>query len=480
MINPKIPNNKPSLKDLNQDLRSAKFPRLQKGIIIRSLRILSLLTFDIIALTLAWKMALILGTNFQTPWTQKKSFLIINIVVQISILAANKLYKEGFPRRNYVEIVKAVSFSILILLLIAFLYEPNRYISRSSFLLFWLLSVFCICISRLFVDTVTSFIRNNGKLCHPIFLISDKQDEKYHISLIDKAKAYKVLRIADSTCLDLANREATFGYIRRLGIVEAFISWNAIKNRQYICWHFQTAGIHIRILPTQQESHHPKSEFIWIDNALCSKISAPVFVGIDFWLKRCFDLVSSSILIFLLLPIYLLIAILIKIDSPGNIFFCQKRIGLNGKEFKIWKFRTMVTDADKMQAKLESHNEIKDGVLFKLKEDPRVTRIGKFLRRYSLDELPQLFNVVVGEMSLVGPRPLPVRDVERFQQHHFIRQEVLPGITGLWQVSGRSNIETFEDAVKLDIRYIENWSFWLDLQILFQTVSVVLQKTGAY
>jgi lipopolysaccharide/colanic/teichoic acid biosynthesis glycosyltransferase len=140
----------------------------------------------------------------------------------------------------------------------------------------------------------------------------------------------------------------------------------------------------------------------------------------------------------------------------------------------------MVTNAEKLQAGLEAKNEIKDGVLFKLKDDPRITKLGKFLRRYSLDELPQLFNVLFGEMSLVGPRPLPVRDVERFQKMHFIRQEVLPGITGLWQVSGRSDIENFEDGVKLDISYIENWSILMDLKILFQTVGVVFQKKGAY
>ena len=140
----------------------------------------------------------------------------------------------------------------------------------------------------------------------------------------------------------------------------------------------------------------------------------------------------------------------------------------------------MVTNAEKLQANLEAKNEIKDGVLFKMKDDPRITKIGKFLRLYSLDELPQLFNVLLGDMSLVGPRPLPVRDVEKFQTPHFIRQEVLPGITGLWQVSGRSDIEKFEDAVKLDISYIENWSILLDLRILLQTVRVVLQKTGAY
>jgi lipopolysaccharide/colanic/teichoic acid biosynthesis glycosyltransferase len=140
----------------------------------------------------------------------------------------------------------------------------------------------------------------------------------------------------------------------------------------------------------------------------------------------------------------------------------------------------MYINADQLQKELEARNEMQDGVLFKMKDDPRITKVGKFLRRSSLDELPQLFNVLLGEMSLVGPRPLPLRDVQKFSEHHFIRQEVLPGITGLWQVSGRSNITSFEEVVRLDTFYIENWSIWLDMQILLRTALVLLQKKGAY
>jgi lipopolysaccharide/colanic/teichoic acid biosynthesis glycosyltransferase len=140
----------------------------------------------------------------------------------------------------------------------------------------------------------------------------------------------------------------------------------------------------------------------------------------------------------------------------------------------------MYINADQLQKELEARNEMQDGVLFKMKDDPRITKVGKFLRRSSLDELPQLFNVLLGEMSLVGPRPLPIRDVQKFSEHHFIRQEVLPGITGLWQVSGRSNITSFEEVVRLDTFYIENWSIWLDMQILVRTALVLLQKKGAY
>ena len=129
---------------------------------------------------------------------------------------------------------------------------------------------------------------------------------------------------------------------------------------------------------------------------------------------------------------------------------------------------------------MEAQNQNKDGVLFKFKDDPRITRFGHFIRQYSLDELPQIFNVLMGEMSFVGPRPLPVRDVEKFKQRYFIRQDVLPGITGMWQISGRSDIDNFDDVLKLDLYYIQNWSIWLDVKILCKTFAAVLQKSGAY
>ncbi len=462
------------------DLRSAKGTRIQRGLAIKLLRVVTLIFLDIISVTLAWKLAVFYGTPLASPWTQKTSFLLLIITVEIAVIAVKGLYKPGKHRRNYLGLIQAVSLSEVLLLLVAFLYEPETYVSRSTFIIFWFLSVAFICISRFVIEVTIKGAREKGAVRYPVFLISEAEDKHKHINLIEKEKCYVVQGISDSSCLDRCNRKATFEYLRKEGIVEAFVSWSAIKNRLYICWHFHSAGIILQILPTKNEVHHPKSIFWMIGETPCLTIPAPIITGSDFWIKRCFDLVCSIILITLFSPIYLLIALLIKLDSPGPIFFRQNRIGLHCNKFKMWKFRTMVVNAEKLQAELEAKNEIKDGVLFKLKNDPRVTRIGKFLRLYSLDELPQLFNVLLGEMSLVGPRPLPLRDVERFQTMHFIRQEVLPGITGLWQVSGRSDIENFEEGVKLDIAYIENWALWLDLKILLKTVRVVLQKTGAY
>jgi exopolysaccharide biosynthesis polyprenyl glycosylphosphotransferase len=468
-----------SLENFQSDLRSARGTRIQRGLAIRFLRVLILIFLDIIALTLAWKLAIFYGTPLESPWTQNSSFLLLTLVIEIGAIAIKGLYEAGNHRRNYPGLIKAVSLSEAVLLLIAFLYEPNSYLSRSSFLLFWFLSVAFICTERLIFDFSTKLLRTKGVIRYPVFLIADEESQESYIRLIEQENCYIIQGIADSSCLDRPNREETLEYFQKRGIVEAFVSWNAIKNRLYVCWNFHTAGITLRILP-QSTVHHPKSILWMMGEIPCMTIPAPIIAGSDFWVKRCFDLCCSIVLIIILLPLYLLIALLIKLDSPGPVLFRQDRIGLHCKKFKIWKFRTMIANAEKLQAALEAKNEIKDGVLFKLKNDPRITRVGHFLRRSSLDELPQLLNVLLGQMSLVGPRPLPLRDVEKFQTMHFIRQEVLPGITGLWQVSGRSNIDNFEDGVKLDIAYIENWSLWLDMKILLKTFQVVLQKTGAY
>jgi lipopolysaccharide/colanic/teichoic acid biosynthesis glycosyltransferase len=195
-------------------------------------------------------------------------------------------------------------------------------------------------------------------------------------------------------------------------------------------------------------------------------------------LKRTFDLVLSVIGLIFLAPILLIIAIAIKLDSKGPAIYRSVRPGMAGKPFYCFKFRTMREHADQIQADLEPLNE-KSGALFKIRDDPRMTSVGRFLRRYSFDELPQLVNVVRGEMSLVGPRPLPMRDFEMLEEWHKKRYLVLPGITGLWQVSGRAELD-FDDLVRLDFVYLERWSVFLDLSILLKTIPAVLSRRGAF
>jgi len=195
--------------------------------------------------------------------------------------------------------------------------------------------------------------------------------------------------------------------------------------------------------------------------------------------KTLIDFVGSFLLLILCLPLFLVIAIAIKGTSRGPVFFKQQRSGHNGRPFTLYKFRTMVTNAEQYRHELEAMNEM-SGPVFKLTKDPRVTFIGKILRKYSLDELPQFWNVLWGEMSLVGPRPLPVDEVKRFSDlAHRRRLSVKPGLTCLWQIGGRNKISDFKDWVRLDLEYIDNWSLWLDLKILLYTIPAVLRGTGA-
>ena len=196
-------------------------------------------------------------------------------------------------------------------------------------------------------------------------------------------------------------------------------------------------------------------------------------------LKQLLDFLGALALLLIFSPFFLLIGLLVKLSSPGPIFFRQKRSGLNGQPFTIYKFRTMVSNAEQLKHELAAMNEM-TGPVFKVTQDPRVTPIGKFLRKFSLDELPQLYNVLRFEMSLVGPRPLPVDEVKRFNDlAHRRRLSVKPGLTCLWQISGRNNVSDFRDWVRLDLEYIDNWSLWLDLKILWRTIPVVLAGTGA-
>jgi exopolysaccharide biosynthesis polyprenyl glycosylphosphotransferase len=219
---------------------------------------------------------------------------------------------------------------------------------------------------------------------------------------------------------------------------------------------------------------------VWHHDQPFFELGSPVLRARALISKRIVDVVVSSILIILLSPLLLAITIAIRLDSSGSPFFFQERAGLGGRRFRMIKFRTMRDGADVEKPDVAHLNESGDARLFKIKDDPRTTRLGRTLRRWSLDELPQLLNVLVGEMSLIGPRPFFESDFEEYEDHHFRRLDAKPGITGLWQVSGRSEMVDFEDVIFLDRQYIEQWSFWLDISILFRTIPAVLRRTGAF
>jgi exopolysaccharide biosynthesis polyprenyl glycosylphosphotransferase len=243
--------------------------------------------------------------------------------------------------------------------------------------------------------------------------------------------------------------------------------------------HCEEQGIVVRV---RTEISHLQVARSYVDELEGVPVMTIQSGPVDSWqliVKRVIDIVGSAALLLALTPLFAVVALLIKFDSPGPVFFTQERVGFNKRRFRMLKFRTMIADAEKQQEMVDHLNEV-EGPVFKIRKDPRITRIGVFLRRFSIDEFPQLINVLKGDMSLVGPRPLWVRDAERIEeQWHKRRFSIRPGITCLWQVNGRSNVG-FNEWVRMDLDYIDKWSLGLDLLILIKTIPAVFKGPGAY
>jgi exopolysaccharide biosynthesis polyprenyl glycosylphosphotransferase len=370
-------------------------------------------------------------------------------------------------------------------------------VNRVFLLLFWALSTSLVVLSRIAIRGTLAYLRRHGRNSRNMLVIGTNPRA---LALVDRIQrkpelGYRILGFADEDwsgieeakkhglpmVSDLDNLPA---YMRRNVVDEVVL---ALPIRSFHTYASQIAaaceqqGIIVRFLPNifdLKEARHRSDEFD--GDALISHDTTIT----DAWglaIKRAIDVAVSLTSIILLSPVMLLSALLVKLTSTGPIFFVQKRLGLNKRMFNIYKFRTMVVDAEAKLKDLEHLNEA-DGAVFKIKKDPRITLVGAFLRKTSIDELPQLFNVLKGEMSLVGPRPLQVRDYELFETHcgdwQRKRFSVRPGITCLWQVMGRSST-TFEKWMELDLQYIRTWSLWLDLEILAKTVPAVLRGSGA-
>jgi len=270
--------------------------------------------------------------------------------------------------------------------------------------------------------------------------------------------------------------------IERFRIGEVILASSAISTRDYLLDIFKKYGVSDKVNLRMSSGLYEiittgltVNEFAYVPLVYVNKVR---LTGSDIFLKTFLDIGGAIISLIVFSPWLLLIAAMVKFSSPGPVLHRRRVMGLNGKQFDALKFRTMVLDGDKV---LEKHPELKEELArtHKLKRDPRITRVGTFLRKFSLDELPQLFNVLRREMSLVGPRMISPEEVAMYKQFDMNLLTVMPGMTGIWQVSGRSDI-SYEERVRMDMYYIRNWTIWLDLQLLFQTVPVVLKSRGAY
>ncbi len=274
---------------------------------------------------------------------------------------------------------------------------------------------------------------------------------------------------------DVADHVRRDGY--RVVAVTPDAHWSPDR-LQRLSWNLEGSDAEMVVAPVLMEVAGPRLHVDAVLGIPLLRVSMPAFTGGRRAVKGVVDRLGALILLLVLAPLMLLVALLVATDSRGGVFYRQRRVGKDGREFTILKFRTMIPDADRVRAALAYLNE-GAGPLFKMRRDPRVTRIGAVLRRYSLDELPQLFNVLTGSMSLVGPRPPLPEECAAYGPDIRRRLKVKPGLTGLWQISGRSDL-SWEEAVRLDLRYVEDWSLALDTVILWKTLRAVVQGQGAY
>ncbi|MDX2097412.1 MAG: sugar transferase [Leptolyngbyaceae cyanobacterium bins.59] len=442
---------------------------------------------DLAALALAWAIAGHLN-RFYLPlppqlvwwvWFGLPSPFWLFAVLTLLLFAYHGLYSPTRAWRDYVRSGQLISLVYLMSLVISYFYDPKLDAPRSLFFTAWSMSVALVIGFRLGAALIFRQLEQAQPRI-PVFLLAPPDRLERLQTVLEQRSGCRIVGVAPAcnwtspdmlpTILASGAREVLAEHLPSTDLASA------------LYWQLRRAGITLRLIPSSLEILHRRGIPEVFAGMPTVRVASPptLLTGWDYRLKRGIDILGSALGLLMLAPVLVGVALAIKLTSPGPIFFRQERVGLQGRIFQIWKFRTMVWNAPALQFTLEQQNQSGDGVLFKMKQDPRITRVGRFLRRTSLDELPQLFNVLLGQMSLVGPRPLPLRDVQRFEEWHHIRHQVLPGITGLWQISGRSDIDDFSEVVRLDLYYIDHWSLNLDLDILVETCRIVLFGPGAY
>ncbi len=340
---------------------------------------------------------------------------------------------------------------------------------------------------RIFTERFLNRIWPGARGAAPAILITDRKESSIHLerSVIAAGGDYS---LAGYVPLSRVTFDGVLGTIRELPEiidayhVEAVVVCQHLNDQQIMNVREASlaAGCQLLYPARAVKIAGVRPALVWHQDQPFFELGAPVLKASAVITKRIVDILGAAVGLVVLAPVLALIALAIRLDSPGPVFFSQDRAGLGGRRFRMLKFRTMRLGADAEKHSLAHLNHSGDSRLFKIPEDPRVTRLGALLRRWSLDELPQCWNVLMGDMSLVGPRPFFEADFASYQDHHFRRLDAKPGITGLWQVSGRSAVVDFEDVVFLDRQYIEQWSPWLDVSIMFRTLPAVVRRTGAY
>jgi exopolysaccharide biosynthesis polyprenyl glycosylphosphotransferase len=396
-------------------------------------------------------------------------------------------YGAGFEEFRAIAVASLVTFGIACMAGFLAAHHPTR----GYPILFFLLGTPLLLLAR-YIDRRTLHIaRQQGRLSISMIALGSPQAVRELVEVLGRAPwmGYKVVGM----CAPRGQLVEEVGVpvlgdiddVRRLavdlgvdGVIVAGGSYSSAADLRRLGWALQGLELEMLVVPSLTDIAGPRVHMRHVAGLPFVQVEEPQSDRAGGWAKRTFDLVVATCLLVALSPLLLAVALLIRLQDAGPVLYRQRRVGADGAEFDMIKFRSMVVDAEARLAEIAHANE-HDGVLFKIREDPRVTRVGRFIRKFSIDELPQLLNVLRGEMSLVGPRPPLINEYERYEQDTHRRLLVRPGMTGLWQVSGRADLP-WSEAVRLDLYYVDNWSMVIDLVIMLKTVKAVLASRGAY
>ena len=429
-------------------------------------------------------------------FTTYQFFLITMPILWLVIFTINGLYaKDNLlgGTQEYSRVFRSATVGFLLIVIAGFL-GPTLVFARGWLLMTWVFTFFFAATARFLLRRLIYALRRHGFFLTPAVIVGANQEGRWLAEQLQRweTSGLHLVGFVDKktpVTFPLFNDLVSLGTVEQLGeiierynIGEVILASSAISTRDYLLEIFRKYGVSDKINIRMSSGLYEilttgltVNEFAYVPLVYVNKVR---LTGADTMMKIALDYLLAIVSVILLSPFFLVVAILVKQSSSGSVIHKRLVMGLNGRQFHAYKFRTMVTNGEDV---LKMHPELKNELSrnHKLKEDPRVTKIGAFLRKYSLDELPQLFNVLKREMSLVGPRMISPEEVAMYKQFDMNLLTVLPGITGVWQVSGRSDI-SYEERVRLDMYYIRNWSIWLDLQLLFQTIPAVLKSRGAY
>jgi exopolysaccharide biosynthesis polyprenyl glycosylphosphotransferase len=389
------------------------------------------------------------------------------------------------------SLAKAHLAAAVIASAVVYFVEPH-FFGRMLLLLFVVIAYFTLAFGKLTLRVVLYYFRRRGYNFRNLLLVGSGTKAADFIRLVEKHSVWGLRIIGimgvsgtgsglGNTYPFLGEPEDVIGFCRRETVDEVVfcLSANELGSIDAVVYELNQMGITSRMVLDIVDFPASRREIsIFHDELPMLTFYSTAFDTNQLFVKRLLDIVGSTFGLILMLILLPVIALAIKLDSPGPVFFGQERVGENRRRFLCWKFRSMYLDAEERKKDLAAANEMQ-GHMFKIKYDPRITRVGHFLRKTSLDELPQFWNVLRGEMSLVGTRPPTPDEVDMYEAWHLKRISIKPGITGLWQVSGRNDIQDFDQIVRLDIQYIDNWTLWIDIKLLLKTVWVVFACKGA-